>query len=252
PIQQAIWLDDLPVGLLAGATTNQKLHYLQPDHLGTPRAVIDTTANTAIWRWDLEGEAFGNTIPNQDPDSNGTAFVMNMRFPGQRYDSASGLNYNYFRNYEAGAGRYAESDPLGLMAGPTTYTYVASAPFAYSDRYGLFWGQLAQAACEFVSGVGGYWHRRKENHYSDYSRSRLGSAKRMCDNVYLACKNSDSPSCVPDAIKYCEEERMAVECDLAQERKDLGLVDPFPWWDILGELCNIGMIRTKTPRDPIP
>ncbi|TKR28668.1 RHS repeat protein, partial [Luteimonas gilva] len=42
PIQQAIWLDDLPVGLLAGATTNQKLHYLQPDHLGTPRAVIDT------------------------------------------------------------------------------------------------------------------------------------------------------------------------------------------------------------------
>jgi YD repeat-containing protein len=30
-LQQAIWLDDLPVGLLVGAGTNQKLYYLEPD-----------------------------------------------------------------------------------------------------------------------------------------------------------------------------------------------------------------------------
>ena len=137
PIQQAVWLDDLPVGLLADATANQELHYLQPDHLGTPRTVIDMAANIAIWGWDLEGEAFGNTVPNQDPDANGVAFGMNMRFPGQRYDSASGFNYNYFRDYESFVGRYSQSDPIGLEGGINTYLYSSGNPLNSSDFYGL-------------------------------------------------------------------------------------------------------------------
>ncbi|RBD02339.1 type IV secretion protein Rhs, partial [Xanthomonas oryzae pv. oryzae] len=64
PKQQAIWLDDLPVGLLANAN---KLHYIEPDHLGSSRVVIDPTRNVAVWTWSLKGEAFGNTAPNQDP-----------------------------------------------------------------------------------------------------------------------------------------------------------------------------------------
>lgn len=138
PIQQAVWLDDLPVGLLAGATTNQKLHYLQPDHLGTPRAVVDTTVNTAIWRWDLEGDAFGTTVPNQDPDGSGTAFIFSMRFPGHRYDATSGINYNYFRDgYDAGSGRYTQSDPIGRAGGPSTYGYAHQSPGVNVDYFGL-------------------------------------------------------------------------------------------------------------------
>ena len=162
PIQQAVWLDDLPVGLLAGATTNQKLHYLQPDHLGTPRAVIDTTADTAIWRWDLEGEAFGNTIPNQDPDANGAVFVMDVRFPGQRYDSASGLNYNYQRDgYEATTARYIQSDPIGLGGGLGTYSYVSANPLIRIDPLGLqgttvdaYCARYGPVACAEVMGAG--------------------------------------------------------------------------------------------------
>ncbi len=41
-----------------------------------------------------------------------------MRFPGQQYDSAAGLNYNYFRDYDAATGRYVESDTIGLMNEP--------------------------------------------------------------------------------------------------------------------------------------
>ncbi|NEK75121.1 MAG: RHS repeat protein, partial [Xanthomonas euvesicatoria] len=55
PKQQAIWLDDLPVGLLANAS---KLHYIEPDHLGSPRVVIDPTRDVAVWTWSLKGEAF--------------------------------------------------------------------------------------------------------------------------------------------------------------------------------------------------
>ncbi|MCL1633388.1 DUF6531 domain-containing protein [Luteimonas sp. SX5] len=137
PVQQAIWLDDLPTGLLAGSGTTQKLHYLQPDHLATPRTVIDQALNTVIWRWDLNGDAFGNTVPNQDPDGNGTTFVMDLRFPGQRYDAASGLNYNYYRNYESATGRYSQSDPLGQTAGVSTYGYVSASPLIWADFWGL-------------------------------------------------------------------------------------------------------------------
>ncbi len=135
--QQAVWLGDAPVGLLAGAGTAQKLHYVQPDHLGTPRAVIDATRNVAIWSWEAKGEAFGNSVPNQDPDLDGTAFVFDMRFPGQRYDAASGLVYNYFRDYDPGTGRYVQSDPIGLEGGVASYEYSRSAPFSYFDLFGL-------------------------------------------------------------------------------------------------------------------
>ncbi|UYC10504.1 RHS repeat-associated core domain-containing protein [Xanthomonas sp. CFBP 8445] len=132
-VQQAIWLDDLPVGVLA--KTN--LRYVQPDHLGTPRAVIDPVRDVAIWRWDLKGEVFGTTAPDQDPDKDGTSFVFNLRFPGQRYDAASGLNQNYYRDYEPGTGRYAQSDPVGIPASISTFSYVDSNPVGASDIFGL-------------------------------------------------------------------------------------------------------------------
>jgi len=173
PFQQVIWLDDLPIGLLAarvGGGQNwdpepdpgpgdpqpsiyesmsagaaqpstmggeRTLYYVEPDHLGTPRSVIDPVRNVAMWSWDLASEAFGNSPPNQDPDNDGTGFVFDMRFPGQRYDPASGLNYNYFRDYEPDAGRYTQSDPIGLDGGLSTYGYVYGNPLTYEDRYGL-------------------------------------------------------------------------------------------------------------------
>ncbi|WP_237384620.1 RHS repeat-associated core domain-containing protein [Xanthomonas campestris] len=132
--QQAIWLDDLPVGLLANTNT---LYYIEPDHLGSPRVVIDPTRDVAVWTWSLKGEAFGNTAPNQDPDGDGAAMVLDMRFPGQRFDAASGLNQNYFRDYEAATGRYGQSDPIGLIGGLSTYSYVEATPFTSVDATGL-------------------------------------------------------------------------------------------------------------------
>jgi len=107
--------------------------------LGTPRVIIDPTRGaqgTTIWRWDLTGEAFGTTAPNQNPDGDATNFVFSLRFPGQRYDGASGLNYNYFRDYEATTGRYVESDPIGLGGGISTYLYANGAPYKFVDATG--------------------------------------------------------------------------------------------------------------------
>jgi RHS repeat-associated protein len=145
PLQQAIWFGDpgsspgqaLPVGLLTGAGANQKLHYVQADALGTPRVVIDPARNVAVWRWALESEAFGESAPEQDPDNDGTAFVLDIRFPGQRYDAASGLHYNYFRDYDPATGRYAQSDPIGLAGGVGAYVYVSGDPLREIDSLGL-------------------------------------------------------------------------------------------------------------------
>ncbi|MGN7920302.1 RHS repeat domain-containing protein [Lysobacter sp. 22409] len=135
--QQAIWLGDAPVGLVVGAGVAQTLRYVQPDHLGTPRAVIDPSRNLTVWTWDAKGEAFGNNPPNQDPDQDGTAFVFDMRFPGQRYDVASGLVYNYFRDYDSISGRYIQSDPIGIRGGLSTFAYAGNAPMSNVDLFGL-------------------------------------------------------------------------------------------------------------------
>jgi len=49
-------------------------------------------------------------------------------------------NYNYFRDYDPGIGRYVESDPSGLWGGLNTYSYVAANPLVAFDRLGLLVG----------------------------------------------------------------------------------------------------------------
>ena len=159
--QQAIWLDDYPVGLMQAGHT----YYLETDHLGTPRVAIDPARDVAVWRWDLKGEAFGSTAPDEDPDRDGAAFVLDMRFPGQRYDSATGLYYNHQRDYDFGLGRYVQSDPLGLRAGWTTYGYVFNNPLIWVDSHGLagsYGG--ATASFDYIRAVGllNTWRARRD------------------------------------------------------------------------------------------
>jgi RHS repeat-associated protein len=136
-IQQAIWFDGLPVGLVRNAGTTLDLHYVEADALGTPRVVIDPTRDVAVWRWDLTGEAFGESEQQQDPDGDETLFVLDLRYPGQQYDSASGFNYNYFRDYDPSIGRYVQSDPIGLAGGASTYGYAGGNPLQRIDQRGL-------------------------------------------------------------------------------------------------------------------
>lgn len=144
-LQQVVWMDDLPVGVIQGSGTTQKLYYIESDHLGTPRIVVDPTRNKAVWTWNIKSEVFGNTPPNEDPDLDGTRFVFDMRFPGQRFDSASGLVYNYFRDYDPTTGRYIQSDPVGLLGGLSTYAYVVGNPLGMIDPLGL----RGLTQCEF-------------------------------------------------------------------------------------------------------
>ncbi|MEO1248060.1 MAG: RHS repeat-associated core domain-containing protein, partial [Pseudomonadota bacterium] len=121
--------DGAPVAVIVGSD----VHYVHTDHLGTPRAITDS--GVVIWRW--ESDPFGATAAQEDPDGDLVDFTYNLRFPGQYYDDETGLHYNYFRTYDPSTGRYLESDPIGLAAGPNTYAYADGAPNLYSDPLGL-------------------------------------------------------------------------------------------------------------------
>lgn len=132
-LQQTIWMDNMPVALLQ----NEQVHYIQSDHIGTPRAVIDPVRDVALWKWDVKGEVFGSSSPEEDLDGDGVKLNLSMRFQGQRFDPDTQLHYNYFREFDAQAGRYTQSDPIGLTGGLSTYGYVGGAPLAWSDPTGL-------------------------------------------------------------------------------------------------------------------
>lgn len=150
PERMAIWLDGLPVGLLVGNGSAQTLYYIEADALGSPRAVIDPARNVAVWQWDALGDAYGRDYPQEDPDGDGVVFNLDMRLPGQRFDAVSGLHYNGFRDFDPSTGRYVESDPLGLDAGPSTYGYANGSPMAYSDPDGLIAGLVLRVAARYI------------------------------------------------------------------------------------------------------
>jgi RHS repeat-associated protein len=112
--------------------------YVWTDHLNTPRELtrLNSTTNghVSIWRWD--SLPFGETEPNGNPSSLGV-MTFNHRFPGQYRDGETGLYQNWHREYDARLGRYVQSDPLGLSAGPNTFSYVFASPINGHDKLGL-------------------------------------------------------------------------------------------------------------------
>jgi RHS repeat-associated protein len=200
PTQQVVWLGSRPVGLIQAG----KVLYIESDHLGSPRALIDPQRDVAVWRWSLLGEAFGNGSPAEDPDQDGVAQTFDLRFPGQRAERSSGLTYNYFRDYDPRVGRYAESDPIGLDGGMSTYLYVGASPVMFKDPTGL----IKHITGEEIDCGKGCWIRIDKVH-----NEKTGETSRHlhwgCRNKESVCGENGLPSHkgswddVPSFVKEC-------------------------------------------------
>ncbi len=141
PLRSYLWADDTLLAQVeyqfnatSGLYTVLRELIFELDHLGTPRQAR-LTDGTVVWRWESDG--YGNTAPNQDPDGNGQATYVYLRFPGQYYDEESGLHYNGHRYYAPRLGRYLSSDPIGVRGGVNTYGYVGGNPTNSIDPTGL-------------------------------------------------------------------------------------------------------------------
>ncbi len=99
------------------------------DHLGTPQKMSDSSG-TVVWSADYK--PFGEATITVSTITN------NLRFPGQYYDAETGLNYNYYRDYNPILGKYIESDPIGIQRGRNhVYAYVLNNPLRGIDPQGL-------------------------------------------------------------------------------------------------------------------
>lgn len=151
-----IWFGFRPVADHEGSA----LRYTFTDHLGTP--ILQTTTNAAL-AWQVEYEPFGSAYARRagvaDDD-------QPLRFPGQQVSFTTGVgeeNYNIFRWYRSGWGRYTQADPLGRDAfapererkrtARALYEYASDNPQRYIDPLGL-------KSCPGTCGVdcpGGQW-----------------------------------------------------------------------------------------------
>jgi len=181
PISETVYLYTIPVAVIRQGV----VYTVHTDQLDTPRVISDPQGVT-VWRW--EGEPFGGTVADEDPDGVGVKFVFNGRFPGQYFDEETGLHYNYHRYYDPATGRYITSDPIGLKGGLNTYGYVRSNPLNLWDPYGL----------ELKSGKGGLITKTPEGKYqcenpgvNKFTDDLIKSMNKLCKSNHYYCEVFD-------------------------------------------------------------
>jgi RHS repeat-associated protein len=86
--------------------------------------------------WTATTTPFGVAQTNEDPDSDGEAFKLNLRLPGHYYDAETGWHSNHYRTYAPEKGRYLQPDPEGLAAGANRYAYAQNRPLVRIDPDG--------------------------------------------------------------------------------------------------------------------
>jgi len=95
------------------------INFVRADYISRP-VFATNTAGDVVWR--ASYDPFGNVRAT-------TGTPTTIRFPGQWFQSESGLRQNWMRDYDPTTGRYMQADPLGLIDGASVYGYAAcSAP----------------------------------------------------------------------------------------------------------------------------
>jgi len=125
-LAEYIYLGDQPLAMIR---PSEALYYFHNDHLGTPQ-ILTNDSGTVSWK--AAYTPFGEAVISVETVENP------LRFPGQYYDSETGLHYNWNRYYDPKTGRYLTPDPIGLEERINLFVYVANNPLISADPLGLY------------------------------------------------------------------------------------------------------------------
>jgi RHS repeat-associated protein len=107
------------------------LNYFHADGLGS---LIKSTSSAGAVLLTRQYDSWGNI------QSGGEA--AGVAFTGREWDAETSLHYYRFRYLDSVTGRFVTQDPLGFLAGPNFYAYVANRPTLHTDPLGLLPVQL--------------------------------------------------------------------------------------------------------------
>ena len=103
-----------------------QVYHIRADHIGRPDFA---TNESGAFVWSATYTPFGGVHTS-------TGALSPNRFPGQWFQSESGLHQNWMRDYDPTTGRYLQADPLGLVDGASVYGYVRQSPMMLTDPRG--------------------------------------------------------------------------------------------------------------------
>ena len=140
-LREYIWNGWEPVAVVEGGV----IHYVRTDQIGRPVFATNTTG-AIVWR--ASYDPFGAVHTS-------TGTPATIRFPGQWFQSESGLHQNWMRDYDPTTGRYLQADPLGLIDGASVYGYAGQSPMMNMDPTGECFGSFAflAPACAAAAGA---------------------------------------------------------------------------------------------------
>ena len=137
-LREYIWNGWEPVALIEGGV----VYYVRADHIGRP---VFATKSSGVKVWEVSYLPFGGVHTS-------TGNLPAARFPGQWFQSESGLHQNWMRDYDPTTGRYLVPDPLGLVDGASVYGYVKGNPMRFVDPTGQFIPVLLLIAADRLGG----------------------------------------------------------------------------------------------------
>ncbi|QNA99629.1 DUF6765 family protein [Massilia sp. Se16.2.3] len=130
------------------------IYAIHTDHLGTPQAVTDA-GQDIVWQGKVTPFGQATVVHASMNAANGKAFEMKLRLPGQVFDAETGLNQNYFRDYDPALGRYTTPDPMGLAGGINPFAYAEGNPLGNTDPLGLYSIEVHYYMTFFLARVAG-------------------------------------------------------------------------------------------------
>ena len=123
-IREYVWMNGQVVAVIEGGA----IYYVRTDHIGRP---VFATNGSGTKVWTASYLPFGGVHSS-------TGSNIDLRFPGQWFQSEAGLHQNWMRDYDPTLGRYIQADPLGLVDGASVYNYALQNPGVHYDPTGEF------------------------------------------------------------------------------------------------------------------